>query len=286
MSLSSFGNPADARNVSDTATTIINSIRRLNFVVSPKQKKFDAAPFSFQIQAKLMRIFHKKDFFPIIVNSSEEMAEKIIEILGSQNALIGNIWFDSHGHFTRRRSLFEIGEDEYNYQSICDTQFTASLKKLSVFCDTNTHIGIGSCYGGATYTLPAIEDFPAQPMHGDLLMKGLSELLNHATIYASESFVMTFPGIFNAGYALSGSPGRKKFKDPIYLPVWERLGEWNCYEGITGMFRKVNTVSLNQDGSIRCKQTNFLNHKQKKKKQRKKMLALKKGNYNLAGLYQ
>lgn len=260
--------------------------RRLNFMVSPKQKKFDQAPFSFQLQAKLMRKYHKADFYVIIACSSKDMVKKITHILESKNALIGNIWFDSHGHYQRRRSLFEIGEEEFNYKTIRDSAFTIHLKKLSAYCDTNTNVGIGSCYGGATYTLPAVETFPAQRMNGDSLMIGTSKLFNNATVYACESFVMTGMGIMNANYALAGMPGRKKFKDPIYSPVWEKLGEWNCYSGKNGEFKKPVTVSLHHDGRISYKQRNYLSFSKNKKKLEKKIQKFKRGNYNLANLYQ
>ena len=260
--------------------------RRLNFMVSPKQKKFDQAAFSFQLQAILMRKYHKKDFYLILPGSSEEMVKRITRILKRKNALIGNIWFDSHGHFQRRRSLFEIGEEEFSCKSIGDSNFTAHLKKLAAYCDTNTNVGIGSCYGGATYTLPAVESFPAQRMNGDSLMIGTSKLFGNATVYACESFVMTGVGIMNAGYALAGMPGRKKFKDPIYAPVWEKLGEWNCYSGKKRIFEDPVTVSLNQDGSIYIKGKNYLAFEKNKKKLSKKMLMFKKGNYNIGYLYQ
>ena len=101
-----------AQNCPDSSAS---NIRRLNFVVSSKQKKFDMAPFSFQLQAKLMRLFHKKELFVIIARSSEDAVNKITAILKSKNAMIGSLWFDSHGHWQRRRSLFEIGEEEFNY---------------------------------------------------------------------------------------------------------------------------------------------------------------------------
>ena len=102
---------------------------RLNFLVSPKLDHFDAAPFSFQVQAKLMQMFHKKKMYVIIAKSSEDMASQIIAILEKRKAVIGNIWFDSHGHFTRRKSLFEIGKDEFNYMSICLTVLGCLMKQ-------------------------------------------------------------------------------------------------------------------------------------------------------------
>ncbi len=278
-----------------TKNSNINTYRRINFIVSPRQKKIDGAPISFQLQTLLMQIqiqgvvmrkIKKKDFFVIIPGSSKEMAEHIVRILHRKNAMIGNIWFDSHGHFQRRRSLFEIGEDEFNSANIHDSTTTCYLKMLSAYCDTNTRVGIGSCYAGATYTLPAIEDFPAKRMNGDSLMVGVSDLFNHATVYACESFVMTNLGIMHASYALAGMPKRKKFKDPIYEPVWEKLGEWNCYSGKEREFKKPVTISLNQDGSIYVKKRNYLDFEKNKKKLSKKMRRFKKGNYNIGYLYQ
>ena len=259
---------------------------RLNFLVSPKLDHFDAAPFSFQVQAKLMQMFHKKKMYVIIAKSSEDMASQIIAILGKRKAVIGNIWFDSHGHFTRRKSLFEIGKEEFNYISIRDSSFTLNLKKIAPYCDTNTNAGIGSCYGGATYSLPAVEEFPEQRMNGDSLMIGLSEILNNASVYASESFVMTGPGILNASYAFSGNPGRKKFRDPVYEPVWKKLGEWNCYSGKEKKFTEPVTVSLHQDGRISFKRKNYLEFEKNREKWVKKLTRLKRGNYNIANLYQ
>jgi len=273
-------------NAQDNTTNPSSCVRRLNFVVSPKQKKFDPAPISFQLQAKLMRLFHKKQLFVIVARTSEDATKQIITILKKKNAMIGNLWFDSHGHWPRRRSLFEIGKEEFNYQSIRDSAITFHLQKLAEYCDTLTQVGIGSCYGGATFTLAAIEDFPEQRMNGDSLMIGVSSLLNHATVYACESFVLTGPGIMNAGYALCGSPLRKKFKDPIYAAVWERLGEWNCYSGKAGKFLPRVSVSLDQDGSIYVKPRNYLSLEKNKRKLSKKLMGLKKGNYNLAVLYQ
>lgn len=270
----------------NTPGSEVRPVRRLNFMVSTKQKKVDLAPISFQAQAIIMRKYHKKDFYVIIAGSSKKMTRQITRILKRKKAMIGNIWFDSHGHWQRRRSLFEIGEEEFNYKTIQDSMLNTHLKKLAAYCDTNSNVGVGSCYAGATYTLPAIESIPAQRMNGDSLMIGVSKLFSNATVYACESFVMTKPGVMNAYYALAGAPGRKKFKDPIYAPVWERLGEWNCYSGKKGKFEEPVTISLNQDGSIYVKGKKYLSYEKNKKKLSKKMRKFKRGNYNLSQLYQ
>ena len=259
--------------------------QRLNFFISCRTKKFDPASKSAQMQAWLTSLFHRKKFYCLFVKSADEMSKRLTNILKENNAVIGNLWFDSHGHFNRRRSLFEIGKDEINHESFRDSLFIKPLATLAFYCDSNTTVGIGSCYGGATFTLPAIEDIPAQRMNGDSLMIGLGKLLN-ATVVASESFVMTKPGIFKSGYALAGSPTRKKFKDPIYKPVWEKLGTWNCYQAKSDSLYKINTVSLSRSGSISFKKKNFLSLNKKKKKQEKTLFALKRGNYNMAALYR
>lgn len=261
-------------------------LRRLNFLVSPKQKKFDPAPFSFHLQVRIKRLFHRGDIYVIIARSSEEMAEKICGILKEKNAMIGSIWFDSHGLYKRRRSTFKIGEEEFNYKSIRDSALTGHLKKLTPFCDTKTKAGIGSCYGGATYTLPAIEHLPAQRMNGDSLMIGLSDLLGNAIVFACESFVMTKPGILSSRYAFYGLPGKKKFKDPLYASVWEKLGDWNCYSGETEKFGPPVTVTLGRDGDIQVKEKKYMALEKNIKKLSRKMQSLKSGNYNIAKFYQ
>lgn len=262
------------------------SVKRLNFMVSSKQNTADQAGFSFQFQGVMHRFFVRNTFYVVVAGSSEEMVRKIVRVLKKKHAMIGSIWFDSHGHFTKRRSLFEVGNEEFNYQSVKDSLVTTHLQKLAAYCDTDTRIGIGSCYGGSTSTLPAIESFPEQRMNGDSLMMGVSRLFHNANVYASESFVMTPPGIFTDGYKLSGSPGRKKFEDSVYLPIWKNLGEWNCYEGRTQKFSKVNTVSLSFDGSIYCKKKDFQSSARHRRKQQKKINTLKRGNYDLGSFYQ
>ncbi len=260
--------------------------KRLNFYISVRTNKFDPASQSTQLQARWQYLFQKKEFYCMFVESSAEMTERIKKVLLEKNAIIGNIWFDSHGHFSRRKALFEIGKDEFNAETIKDSSHTVSLRELAAYCDNSTAVAIGSCYGGATYTLPAIENFPEQRMNGDTLMIYLGRLLGNVTVYGSESFVMTRPGLFYAGYSMAGYPARKKFKDPIYQPVWEQLGNWNCYDGKTGKFFRVNTVALTRNGTIYLKGENYLNLANKREKSINKISTFKKGNYNIAYLYQ
>ena len=105
-------------NLEDTLTSaqtrVVPVKKRVNFIISSKIKKVDPAPFSFQLQAWISRLFHRNRLFVVIAGSSEEMVSKVDKILQKQHAMIGNIWFDSHGHFGKRYSLFENGKDEFN----------------------------------------------------------------------------------------------------------------------------------------------------------------------------
>lgn len=268
------------------AANATDTVRRINFFVSGKLTKVDPPAISAQLQAKWQQLFRKDEFYCVIAGSADEMADRITRILKEKNAKAGNIWFDSHGYFARRRSLFMVGKDEVNAMSITDTAFNRPFQKLAAYCDTGTVIGIGSCYGGATFTLPAVEGLPEKRMNGDSLMMNLGKLLNNATVYGSESFVMTGPGMFYAGYTLAGFPALKRFKDPLFQHVWERVGNWNCYNGKTGEFSRVNTVYLKRCGTISTKKQSYLAESKHRKKQQKVLAGCKKGNYNLALLYQ
>jgi len=277
--------PAEILAQSGTNSTA-PSAKRINFFVSTKIRKFDPAIKSSQFQAWLTSRFTKNKFYYILAGSPEEMSEKVLKIVRGQKAMIGSIWFDSHGYFGRRRSLFEIGRTEFNYQTFRDSQRIMPLARLAPYCDSLTKVGIGSCYGGATYTLNAIEDFPSVKMNGDSLMIAMSKLLRNATVYASESFVMTKPGIFMGNFSLAGLPKSKKFRDPMFRSVWETIGVWNCYVGSTSSFHRVKTVCLTPTGAIRTVNNDYLSYRSNRKKLDKRLAKLRKGNYNIAYLYK
>ncbi|KIC89533.1 hypothetical protein [Flavihumibacter sp. ZG627] len=284
--LKSFGKFRDRISMLPPAISSSDYRRRLNFIVSPRMKKIDPSFLSFQMQVRLMRIFHGNKLYLVTAASSANAVKKIKATLDKEKAMIGNIWFDSHGKYASRKSLFSIGQEDFTYAAIKDSLATHHLKELSPYCDTTTQVGIGSCYGGASFTLPAIEDFPAHKMNGDSLMIGLSRLLGNATVYACESFVMTGPGLLNVNYSLCGTPARKKYKDPLYRPVWERAGEWNRYSGKSRSFGEPVSVTLRQDGTIGIKDHRYLQIKKNKEKLTKKLKKFRSGNYNIALLYR
>ena len=114
----------------------------------------------------------------------------------------------------------------------------------------------------------------------------LGQLLNGATVYGSESFVMSVPGMFGNSYKLAGGPPNKHFVDPIYKQVWENVGKWNCYDAKHDKLYAVNTVSLDERGNIKTKERPYLSFKKNKEKQLKKLKNLKTGNYDLKLFYQ
>lgn len=268
------------------ADVIRRSDKRINILVSSNPAKFDVITFSVKMRAKLSAVFSGGKLYVVSASSSEEMARKIKKILDRKNARIGNLWFDSHGHFAKRYSLIEIGKEEFSFKNICDSTSTRWLRSIAIYTDAQTRVGLGSCYSGATYAAPVMDRFASSPMNGDSLMIGMSRIFNDAVVYGSESWVMSGPGVFASSYALSGYPPRKKFQDPFFKPVWERLGIWNYYDGQTKQIVAVNTVCLDHRGSISVKENSYLELKGKKRKQAKKMKSLKNGNYNLAFMYQ
>jgi hypothetical protein len=259
--------------------------RRINIIVSSKSSLIDPAVISFQFQAATQQMFHKKKLYFIIPGSVDEMKEKIKKILARENAMIGCLWFDSHGHMGRRLSLIQIGKDEINYQSIRNPYIEYAFREIAIYCDSNTRIGLGACYSASTSVLQPFDKFPEQRMNGDSLMIRFSEIMGMATVFGTESWVMTNPGIFNSGYAFAGNPNRKRFRDPIFLSCWKKLGEWTSYSAKSNYFKRVQTLTLDADGNILPNYMTYLAYEKHQEKQMKIISKLKKGNFNTKYFY-
>jgi len=267
-------------------STEIAGKKRINIIVSSKSSLIDPAVFSFQFQAATQQLFHKKKLYFIIPGSVDEMKEKIKKIMVREKAMIGCLWFDSHGHMGRRLSLIQVGKDEINYQSIRDPYIDYAFREIAVYCDSNTRIGLGVCYSASTSVLQPFDKFPEQRMNGDSLMIRFSEIMNLATVYGTESWVMTNPGIFNSSYAFAGNPNRKRFRDPIFLSCWKKLGEWTSYSAKSNYFKRVQTLTLDADGNILPNYLSYLAYEKHQEKQMKIIAKLKKGNFNTKYFYQ
>ena len=249
--------------------------RGMNFFIISKPTKIDPGIYFQIMRTRLRSIFKKKKFRAIVVSSSEQMSQKIIHRLKKHYAVIRNLWFDSHGRYANGYASFLVGTDEFSYMNINDTAQTKAFRDISVYCDSTTRIGIGSCYGGATFKRAFAGKNDSVSMYGDSLMKGLSGIFNSAIVFGSESWVMTKPGLFREKFALAGSPLRKRFRDKIFMPVWERLGHWNVYFGSSQKLSKVNCVMLDGDGNIKTRFNGYQSLKKVKKKIARNVCQLK-----------
>jgi len=263
----------DSQNFADKS-----GIRRLNFYVVNKPRTLDLFSRLVIVRARKKGMTRRHKFIVIVASSSKEVKDKIQDYLVKKNAMVGSLWFDSHGHYANGYSSFVLGKDEFNYKSINDTAHTKNLHALAAYCDEYSKIAIGSCYGGATYDKPAHNGLTASRMNGDSLMIGLANVLPNATVYGTEGWVMTKPGIFKKhSYALAGYPLQKRFKDEVYKPVWEHMGIWHSYSTITKKFETINTLSLTRMGTIHVKSVSYLEREKSRDRQKKNIAKLKPG---------
>jgi hypothetical protein len=253
--------------------------KRINIVLSNKAARLDAALMSTQIQGWWNQLFHRKKMRFMVVKTIEEAVERITHLMEKENAVIDNIWFDSHGHMGRRLSLLEIGDVELNYETVREPWFTEKISAIGKYCDSNSKVVLGSCYSAAEYMSGGIDSFPARKMNGVMMMEGAGALFNQATIYGSVSWITTKPGFFNARYATAGHPWAKKFKDPKFRPVWDSLGIWKTYSVKQGI-RLCNTVSMDHSGNVIVQEKAFLDIPKNRKKQQKMIRKLKEGNFD------
>jgi len=254
------------------------SIRRVNFYVVNKPKTVDLFSRLVVLRARKRGMTRRDKFIVIVATSAKEARDKMEDHLQKKNAMIGSLWFDTHGHYANGYSSFILGKDEFSYKTINDTTKMRDLRALASYCDEYTKVAIGSCYSGATYEKPAHNGRPASRMNGDSLMIGLANLLPAATIYGTEGWVMTKPGIFQQhSYALAGYPLQKRFKDEVYKPVWEHMGIWHSYSTVSKKFEVTNTLSLSRMGSIRVKEVTYLDKEKSRQRLEKNLAKLRPG---------
>jgi hypothetical protein len=267
---------AQCHTIQASASNSRPNQRRLNFYIANKPKTFDLFSRLVIIRARKQGLRRHHDFIAIVATSSKEVRQKMERHLRKKNAMIGSLWFDTHGRYANGYSSFILGTDEFSYKTIKDTVHTAQLRHLAPYCDEYTQVAIGSCYSGATYEKPAHNGIPASRMNGDSLMIGLAHVLPNATIYGTEGWVMTKPGIFKKhSYALAGYPLQKRFKDEVYKPVWEHMGIWHSYSSRTNSFQTTNTLSLTRTGNIHVKAVAYLDRKKSKERLAKNLKKLR-----------
>lgn len=251
---------------------------RINFYVVNKPKTFDLFSRLVIVRARKRGMSRNEKFIVIVARSADEVRTKMIDYLQKKNAMVGSLWFDTHGRYANGYSSFILGQDEFSYKTINDTAATKALRALAPYCDEYTRVAIGSCYGGATYEKPAHDNAPATRMNGDSLMIGLANVLPLSTVYATEGWVMTKPGIFHKhSYALAGYPLQKRFKDEVYRPVWKHMGIWHSYSTVNRRFDTVNTLSLTRMGTIHVKDMSYLDKKKSQRRLNRNLAKLKPG---------
>ncbi len=263
----------------EAATTA--KTKHLNFFIISKRKKGKLDPASrFNVlRAKTKSFFRPKRFVAIVAKDGSQMAAKVLYRLRKYNAIIGTIWFDSHGMYKKGYSLFFIGHDEYNYKNINDTCFNIPFKTLAPHSDFQTKLIIGSCYGSATYYRASVDYKDTTRMNGDSLMIGMGKIFDRAKIYACESWVMSKPGLFLKKPSVAGFPGRKLFRDICYRPAWKNMSTWNEYNSVSNSFNRTGPVSLNMYGSLVLRNSSYPTKKEVKKGIAKNILKLKPGLY-------
>jgi hypothetical protein len=264
-------------NISDNRVAS-PSQHRINFYVVNKPRTFDLFSKLVIVRARKKGMTRGNKFIVIVARSAQEVKAKMLDYLDKKNAMIGSLWFDTHGRYANGYSSFILGQDEFSYKTIHDSTKTKSLKAIAPYCDEYTQVAIGSCYGGATYEKPAHGGKPASRMNGDSLMMGMADVLPGATIYGTEGWVMTKPGIFcKHSYALAGYPLQKRFKDEVYKPVWEHMGVWHAYSSLKKKFETVNTLALTRTGTIRVKSVTYLDKEKSKRRLERNLGKLKPG---------
>lgn len=254
------------------------SAPRINFYIVNKPKTLDLFSRLVIIRARKHAMTRREKFVVIIASSSKEVRSKMEYELRKKNALIGSLWFDSHGKYVNGYSSFSIGNEEFSYKTINDSGYTQNLRALAEYCDEYTRVAIGSCYSGATYEKPAHGGKPSTRMNGDSLVIGLARILDSATVYGTEGWVMTKPGIFaKNSFALAGFPIQKRFKDEVFKPVWEHMGVWHSYSTSTNSFNTNNTIALTRMGSIHIKSESYLDQEKYRNRQMRNLKKLRHG---------
>jgi hypothetical protein len=240
----------------------ISEKKQLNFFIVSKRKKgkLDLATRFNVFRTKLKGFFRPKRFISVVAKDAEYMSNRVQHHLKKQNARIGTIWFDSHGMYKKGYSLFFIGKDEVSFKTTKDSAIISPLLSIAAFADTGSKVVIGSCYGGATYNRLSIDYKDTTRMNGDSLMFSLGEIFSKSTIYGSEGWVMSKPGLFKERAAVAGFPGRKLFRDICYQPVWENLGKWNEYNAADKKFSSINTITLDTEGNLKVRIWPYTGH--------------------------
>src|SRR5215831_16142800 len=97
------------------------SIRRVNFYVVNKPKTVDLFSRLVVLRARKKAMTRRDKFIVIVATSAKEAKDKMEDHLQKKNAMIGSVWFDTHGRYANGYSSFILGKDEFSYKTVNDT---------------------------------------------------------------------------------------------------------------------------------------------------------------------
>lgn len=243
--------------------------KRLNVFIFSREKHTTMAGFSIRTNAWFAGLFNRK-LHSIKISSPEELSSKLEALMARHPGYrLGNLWIDSHGSYRAGYSLFLLGYDTVDHRRVDSPGIRTALATVARYCDAHSYVTIGSCYGSADYIRPANQYLPASPMNGDSLMLAVARSFPETPVLAAESWVMTKPFMFGSRSGINGFPLAKHFRDTIFRPVWERLGQWKMLPPGAEKPEVVPSVSLSGGGDIRFNESNYLDKEGARRRQRK-----------------
>jgi hypothetical protein len=279
--LISSDNPAPVSNLQRARIRALSATKRVNVFILSRERNFNLTSAVFRFEASLRRIFNK-NIVLIKANSLEEMGIKTDRyMLEHPDEMIGHLWIDSHGRYKKGYSFFSVGVDTLNAFNLRAMDIRGHLEKLTAFCDEQTAITIGSCYGAADFLRPGNDILTPSYMAGDSLLLQMGEIFQISPVYGCPSWVMAKPLSFGRRWGISGYPIERKYMDEIFRPVWERLGQWKRVPAGEQRIEDVPTPFLTPTGALQMDGRSYQSLSRNKRRMEKKLKHLKPGMYRL-----
>lgn len=265
-----------SRQLSQQAT---EQQQRINIYVfdNPHKKKLFSQTVYWR--AKWHAMWSKGKMYAFRATTPEDAANRIETLLKERNAMIGHLYFDSHGYYYNRLSAFQYGGKRITYLTIKADSLRKPLERIAAYCDSGSKVTLGACFTAATYDFPDKDTLKGRRMNGDSLLLTLGGIFNRSTIYGSQSWVMESPGLWSGGYKLAGGPGQRIYKDVLFKPAWETLGRWTKFNPKTGRLEECNPVAMNKKGDAWEKEKPFQSFEWVQQKIRKTLPKLKPNRY-------
>jgi hypothetical protein len=272
---------AHISNLQRARQRAVAATKRVNVFILSREKKFNLASAVFRLEASVRRVFNKH-FVLVRANSLEEMVTKTDSYMQEHpREMIGHLWIDSHGRYKKGYSFFSVGVDTLNAYNLRSLEMRGKMEKLTAFCDEQTSITIGACYGAADFLRPGNGILAPSYMAGDSLLLQMGEIFQISPVYGCPSWVMAKPFCFGSRWGISGFPPGRKYMDEIYRPVWERLGQWKRVPAGQKIIEDVPTPYLTRGGGFEVDGNTYQSLSRNKRRMEKKLRQLKPGLYRL-----